>query len=272
MNYKFEKELISNTENVIEKIMEQKFVKPSYPKKFDVDDYVILGLYDGIVSRFDSIIYLAEAEKFFGVESIARGILEAHAFIIYIMERDTINRAKAYYYSVKKKEIGLYKDLIREDEKGNKIRNYLNVSRNEIVDRFSMQSKELEEKSLKYVGKNKKNWYQIEKKNNNFSELCENLGLGEQHYLLFKMFSTEAHAKDAGKQFEFDKSNDDIELMYMTLKDIRHVIYYGALTVIEVTRLVYKYYGMDREKRIFNVNIGNKYKSINSRWSFENLP
>lgn len=263
MDYKFENELLGNTENVIGQIIEKKFVKPSYPKQFDVDDYVILGLYDGIVSRFDSIIYLAEADKVIGVESIARAILEAHAFLIYIIERDTLKRAKAYFYSVKKKEVGIYKDLIREDEKGNKIRKYLNVSKKELVDRFSAKSNELEEKYGKYVGVKKKNWYQHERKNNNFSELCESLGLGEKHYMLFKMFSTEAHAKDAGKQFKFDKSNDEVSLMYI-LKNIEHVINYGALTLIEVTRLLYKYYGLDREKRMFDQNIAFKYKSTES--------
>lgn len=268
MDYKFEKELIGNTEKVIEQIIEKKFVKPSYPKKFDVDDYVILGLYDGIVSRFDSIIYLAEADKVFGVESIARAILEAHAFLIYIIERDTLKRAKAYFYSVKKKEVGIYKDLIREDEKGNNIRKYLKVSKMDLVDRYSAKSNELEKKYEKYVGVKKKNWYQYDRKNNNFSELCESLGLGEKHYLLFKMFSTEVHAKDAGKQFEIDKSNDEIGLIYMTLKNIEHVINYGALTIVEVTRLVYKYYGLESEKSKFNKNIEFKYKSIKSRMSY----
>lgn len=50
----------------------------------------------------------------------------------------------------------------------------------------------------------------------------------------------------------------------MTLKNIEHVINYGVLTLIEVTRLLYKYYGLDREKRMFDQNIAFKYKSIES--------
>jgi len=262
MDIQFSKELLKQVDVVVKTILDKKFTSLKYPKDFDIEDYVILGLFDGIVSRFDSILYLAEADKLFGIEAIARGILEAHAYLIYILEKDKdiVKRSKAYFYSVKKKELDIYQGIIAEDAKSIELRRFLNISKEKFIEEFEDKVNEMHEKFIKYVGKKKKNWYQSEKGNNNFRELCESLGLGEEHYLLFKLFSTETHAKDGGKQFAFEEADEKISSIYKIEKNIEHVITYGSLTLIELTRKLYKYYGLDREKKLFNQKMEFKYK------------
>ncbi|MEY2371031.1 MULTISPECIES: DUF5677 domain-containing protein [Lysinibacillus] len=260
MDIKFGKELLKEVDVVVKKVLDKKFTNPKYPKDFDIEDYVILGLFDGIVSRFDSILYLAEADKFFGIEAIARGILEAHAYLIYILEKDTVKRSKAYFYSVKKKELDIYNGIIAEDVEGIELRRFLNISKEKFIEEFEDKANEMHEKIIKHIGIKKKNWYQSEKGNNNFRELCESLGLGEEHYLLFKLFSTETHAKDGGKQFVFEEADEGISSIYIIEKNIEHVITYCSLTLIELTRKLYKYYGLDRERKLFNQKIEFKYK------------
>ncbi|MFJ8103924.1 DUF5677 domain-containing protein [Lysinibacillus sp. NPDC096212] len=170
---KFGKELLKQIDVVVKKVLDKKFTNPKYPKDFDIEDYVILGLFDGIVSRFDSILYLAEADKLFGIEAIARGILEAHAYLIYILEKDIVKRSKAYFYSVKKKELDIYQGIIAEDVKGIELRQFLNISKEKFIEKFEDKVNEMHEKFIKYVGKKRKTGIKV-RRGITISESCVN--------------------------------------------------------------------------------------------------
>lgn len=89
------------------KIFELIFEKKTSKRVFDIEDNVILGLYDGMIKRTDTILTLYSLDKSIGCQSIARSIFEAKVFLIYILEKYTKDRARAYHYSCKYKTMKL---------------------------------------------------------------------------------------------------------------------------------------------------------------------
>lgn len=259
------------------KLVEQEFLnifkigfeEGKFNKEFDIEDNVILGLYNGMIKRIDSIFTLYSVDKFTGCESIARSAFEAKVFLLYILERHTVDRAKAYHYSSKFKTIRLGKDLLDTGVKGVKIREFLNISLNEFKEQFEVKLNEdierVTEKYNEYIGKNK-NWYQYKGNNNNLRELCESLGIAIEYDLLFKFFSDETHSKDAANQFKITPvaEEEKIGLIEFNERNIDHVISFCLLSLVDITRMILRYYNLSVRKRKFDQRVELIYRTYNT--------
>lgn len=269
MKITYQGKLLKLVEDELLNIFQMVFEKQRYNKVFDIEDYVILGLYDAMISRTDSILTLYASDKIAGCESIARGILEARVFLLYIFDKHTKDRANAYFYSTKYKEIKLGQDILDEGQKGEKIREFLNISleefKQEFGEKFSIDKERITEKYNQYVGRNKKTWYQYKDKNKNLRELCESLGIVEEYDVLFKIFSDEAHSKDAARQFNITPvfREQGIGLIEFSSKNIEYVISYCLLNLINMTRKVLHYYNLAVQKRTFIQKVEYIYTSYN---------
>jgi hypothetical protein len=70
----------------------------------------VLGLLEDMVGKITSLITLIEARNNHVLDSITR-IFENYVYIKYILEKDSFERGKAYFYSQKLNEIKFFDQI-----------------------------------------------------------------------------------------------------------------------------------------------------------------
>ncbi|WP_375200787.1 DUF5677 domain-containing protein [Lysinibacillus sp. RS11] len=196
-------------------------------KYLDFEDEVIIGLFSSIVKKSKSLIVLANEGSLIGTEAVMRSIFEARIYLIFILQKHTRERTKAYSLSAK---IQIYKQTelmqkkltaeamkqlgvtIEELERA-KPTDYDKI-RNEYLELTKRFEKVRENKSKpgtfheKTGDKTGEKWYKAGGDFNNFQDLCFELGYIAEYVIVFKTWSTEVHSRDAKRVFNFASQSD----------------------------------------------------------------
>jgi hypothetical protein len=254
--------LCNEVDKVFENVITNHFQLGS--REFSFPDAVILGLLENLNNHSKTLLILLEKKHYASLDTVLRTIFENYVYLLYVLEKDTLERSKAYAYSNKIKEIHLFNMLTEDSLYGNQLRKFLGVTKENIENKFlpylnEKYKKEITDvyiEELKMIRTEQK-WYNFNGKTNNFKKLCREMNLSKQYDLIYSFLSTETHAKDAIKNFSFEEGF--IGLLYKKNENKLH-IFLSELFVLESIRLVYKYYGLKIELKNFNTLLKINYK------------
>lgn len=257
------KRIVKETDKVFEQIMGEYFENNS-TVEFGYTDAVLLGLLENLNNHCKSMLILLDNNHHSSIDTILRIIFENYVYLKFILERDSAKRAKSYVYSTKIKEIQLSDKLTEESLDGYKIRKFLGVRKEEVLEKFTeaMDKDFKEDKINRYLNeigmkRIEQKWYNIDGGTKNFKILCDKVGLSVEYNLIYSILSTETHGRDAIQNFWFQE--DRVNLLNIT-KDEKLYLSMGGLYCIEAVRSIYTYYGLKKQLKSFNTLIALNYK------------
>lgn len=257
------KRITKEADKVFEQVMTEYFGKENNTVEFGYTDAVVLGLLENLNNHSKSMIILLENNHHSSLDVILRTIFENYVYLKYILEDSCAIRAKSYVYSTKIKEIELLDKLTEDSLAGYKLREFLGVKKNDVIDKFTKVIDEgyKEDKIKGYIDeigmkRIEQKWYNIDGGTKNFKILCEKMGLSVEYNLIYSILSTETHAKDAIQNFLFEGNHVNL-LNVMKDEGLYHSM--GGLYLIDGVRLIYKHYGLKKQLKNFNTLIALNY-------------
>lgn len=258
------KKLCNEADKVLENVFDNYFNLAK--REFSFPDAVILGLLENLNNHSKSLLILIDKKHYASLDTVLRTVFENYVYLLYLVEKNTLERSKSYAYSNKIKEIRLFEMLTEDSLYGNQLRKFVGITKEKITKKFSPYINEKYKKEITdfYVdelkmSRTEQKWYNYNGKINNFKKLCIEMKMLKQYDLIYSFLSTETHAKDAIKNFSFHEGF--IGLLYKENENKLH-IFLSELFLLEAIRLVYKYYGLNAELKNFNtlLKINYKYK------------
>jgi len=207
--------LFSELINCNDELLEEFATKKSIETKANggeilLIDRVIMKFYISISHKLTSLKVLYEANCFGGAESILRSVLEAIAYMDFVLEADNEQRAKAFDLS---HEIRKYNDFQYKVDNREQFRK-TEIDEIEEYKSIMENDKEFQSKLRDYLQhtKNRQNYsdkygtrfYSYKKDIENFRELCKYLNNSQGKLInyervytnIYKLFSREVHGVD----------------------------------------------------------------------------
>ncbi|MFE4428818.1 DUF5677 domain-containing protein [Peribacillus butanolivorans] len=251
---KYLKKLKQEADSVTERVLENNFAINE--KQFDIPDVAIIGLFEDMTGKINSLITLLDQKSFNGVDSLTRMTFENFVFLKFILQKDTVKRGKSYFYSLKIRQMKFFNDMSEQSLKGSEIRKYLSLTVEDLNKQFpelTDRSKidEVEENFINSLNhKNiKAKWYNHNGKIGNFEILCNHLDLQRDYFLLYRTFSSEVHALEAMKYFKLERGTLEV---YKKKVDIETNVNIASNLLLEIIREVYSYYNLKGDLKRFN--------------------
>lgn len=266
MKLKLLKKLHDEAELVTQNVFSNYFDINQPEKQFDVHDAAIIGLLEDMIGKTNSLILLLEHESFNGADSLTRMMMENFIYLKFILQKDTVNRARSYYFSLKVRQVKFYKQMIEQSVLGSELRKYLNLSVDKINEKFPKLADEsivevLEQNYLNSLNHKdqRQKWYSIKKEINSFRALCGYLGFEKEYVLLYQSFSGEVHALEAANYFEFE---EDMVMVQRKEGEIATHVTIVSRFLLEVIKNVYSYYNLKDDLKKFNTSLKLNYKYL----------
>lgn len=258
--------LLKEADGSLEMIFSKAFSKKN--RKFEIEDAVILGFFEDMVRKIDSLISLLDAEKLVSIDLITRSIFESYVYLKLLLLKDRRLYAKSYIASQKMKEFSMFNSLIAENKDGVKIRKLLGKRIEEIKRDIKFEAEEkLNKVQLQFSdvfekrGKNQ-NWYNLDSKTKNFEQLCRKLDLFAEYELVYRILSSEVHSMDVMKRWRFEPNQvyvlegfTNSEMNISTVKKF----------LLEAINDLYTFYGLMKELKDFNVLLSLNYRLSKSK-------
>ncbi|MBU8773173.1 DUF5677 domain-containing protein [Cytobacillus oceanisediminis] len=250
------KKSLNEADKLSEKVLKQYFELNRENTEFDTHDAAIIGLFEDMIGKVQSLIILIENNSHNGADAIARMIMENYTFIKFILEKDTKNRGESYYQSLKIHQLKLHDTLTQENVLGREVRGFLGKTLEDInsIDpkmsekdyRNGLVQDYLTPLNLK---DRKSKWYNFNGEINNFRELCKYLKMEKDYVLVYQILSQEVHSQQADKFFKFEKN-----LIRVNKKNDGSHLHIPLVNsyLIDVIRMIYTYYGLKSELKKFN--------------------
>ncbi len=234
--------------------------------EFTYKDAVVMGLIKNLINHSKSLYILLDNKHHTSVDAILRTIFENYVYLKFILEKNSLVRAKSYAYSNRISEYQMFDKLTEQTLKGKDMRNLLKVTLEEVTAMFEkkdsperrseIESLYLEEFGMKWL---KQKWYNLDGETKNFKALCIKMGMEPEYEFIYSILSTEVHGKDAMK-------NLDVQEFFVILKDSHTKdsklhISMASLYLMESVRVIYQHYDMKKKLRHFNtmLRIHRKY-------------
>ncbi|MFS0763920.1 DUF5677 domain-containing protein [Peribacillus phoenicis] len=257
------KRLLKEADNVAKNVMDNHFGKIDSDKQFDTHDAAIIGLLEDMIGKTNSLIVLIENNSFNGTDALSRMILENYTFMKFILEKDTENRGESYYRSQKINDVKLFDSITQETLVGREVREFLGITKEKINNQFSDLTDEkyrnkLESQYLSVMNlKDKRSkWYNFNGKTNTFRDLCKYLKMEKDYVLFYQIFSNEVHGQQGNKFLKFEY--DSVEIYRKSGELELHTKMVSSF-IMEIVRLVYKYYNLNEDLKKFNTSIQINY-------------
>ncbi|UTG99647.1 DUF5677 domain-containing protein [Macrococcoides canis] len=100
--------------------------------EIDDKDIALIQLIDLFSSHYQSLEVLIKNNSYNSLSIIARLLFEIYIYIIYILEKDSINRSKRFLIQSKNAQMKVLEDVYLENELGSKIRKEFNLDYNHL--------------------------------------------------------------------------------------------------------------------------------------------
>ncbi|MBU5214936.1 DUF5677 domain-containing protein [Heyndrickxia oleronia] len=252
------KEATKSTELVFSKAF------PDENSKFDIHDGVILGLFEDMIKKIESLVFLIDNEKFASTDSITRNIMENYVYLRTIFSNDYKLYTRSYFASIKLKETKDYKKIISQDKTGNEIRNKIGTSISDLkklVD-FENPDDRIQDIKDRYsdvfnLRKENQNWYNLDGKTKNFEQLCIKNNLIAEYELAYRILSKEVHAMDIFKRFDI---YENLVHLLEDSKDTKMLIAIVSKFLLDTIESLYQFYNLRDELKKFKTLLKLNYR------------
>lgn len=259
------KVVLRESDKISEKVIDS-FTTDKANKEFDIQDGVIIGLFENIIAKTKSLIHLLDSQNYDASDLIARAIFESHVYLKFILEENEIQRAKAYAYGSKISDYKLLDRILEESKVGRELRDFLGKTEEEIKKDHSnaMDDQERDRVTSEYLAllnakKTKTNWYDFDGKTTSFEILCGKMGMMKEYELLYRIFSKDVHSNRALARIK--ASENEIQIGNFDVDPKLHISLV-ALFLMESARSVLGYYKLKNDLRSFNamLQVNQKFK------------
>ncbi|PLR72267.1 DUF5677 domain-containing protein [Bacillus sp. UMB0728] len=258
--------LHAEAELVTQNVLQKHFDINKPEKQFDVHDAAIIGLFEDMIGKTNSLILLLDNKSFNGADSLTRMMMENFIYLKFILQKDTIGRGKSYFYSLKLRQVKFFNQMVEQSLMGGELRKYLNFTIDMLNTKFpKMADKdftdELKQNYLNSLNHKdlKQKWYSISKEINNFRALCKYLKYEKEYILLYQSLSSEVHALEAANYFKFDENYVEV---YRKEGEIETHVAVVSRFLNDIIKEVYSYYGLKEDLKNFNTRLTINYKFI----------
>ncbi|WP_236610228.1 DUF5677 domain-containing protein [Planococcus halocryophilus] len=224
--------------------------------EFELHDGVIIGLFEDLIAKINSLKVLIDAKCYDSHDIISRSIFEAHVYLKYILSQDTKERGSAYAKSAKLSEFKLYDKLIEESKVGKDLRESLGMSIDDLKNGDLSVSDEAHRSevtndylNLLNTSSAKTLWYNADGKTGSFEQLCIKQGLRNEYEILYRIFSRDVHSNNALSRLKI--SNNMVQVGNFNI-DPKLNTNMSAIFLVESSRSVMEYYKLKQPLRSFN--------------------
>lgn len=256
-NSKLQKGLLKGVENAYQLIVEHLVEN----EKTTITDTVLVMMTKNIIERVKTIQILSEMNREESITILTRAFLELQVSLIFILQKNTNERAQSYYYNNK---IQTAKNLISMQKTNPKYDLTLNKKEIEELKKDIPEANSIqdyiylyEEKWYKmfspYKSKGKKRlyrkWYALEWEHTSFKDMMRSIGVEEELYHFFYgITSIDSHGMGAVKNI---KINQDVYKITGALPS------YLCYAVIEsyLCNVIFElsdYYGLTEEEELIS--------------------
>ena len=254
------RKIYKQSEKAVEEILNEVILKKQL--EFDIESAVILGVFEDIVRKVDSLILLIDENKTAGLDSITRSIFENHVYLKLFLSNESSLYTRSYYLAHELRKIKLYDTVIASNKPGNNIRSFLGRSleglqndfNGRVPDKLNLE-KRFEDVLVKR--KEKDNWYNLDGSTRTFEQLCRKLDQTAYYDLLYRILSNEVHATDALKRWVFEPGK--LTLLNQNQDNMLH-INVASTVLLDSLRDLYDFYNLRNQLKNFNALI-----AINTR-------
>lgn len=204
---------INAVSNILENIANNYFESSD----FKDEDAVIFSIIHSIVKKSEDIHFLLLYKRYDSVEIIGRTILELYVSLLYVLKGDTKRRALSYLYSYKMQIAKKLEQTINLIPHGEEILEFTEKERNMLLHEVPNAStladykghyQELYNSLFSEGVKNKMNWYNLDGKISNFSDLMKAVDIKEaDYYFFYGIGSLEVHGLSTIGNMTIHKGN-----------------------------------------------------------------
>lgn len=254
--------IINHADKTTEKVL-NKFNKEKETLQFDIQDMVIMGLFEDILGKIKTLKTLFEVNQLDAINIILRSAFEGYVYLSFILEKDTVNRAKAYAYKNKIEEIKILKSLTENNSTGKKMRKYIgrsieeiNVMYSQIITEDSYKKMQNKYKELYSSKELKKFWYDFDDKTKSFEQLCIKMDMEEKYSLIYRLFSKDVHSNRALSKVKISE-NEVVVGLFDNDMELQKSL--SGLILIEIVRDIFTNYNLKKDLSLFNYNININY-------------
>lgn len=241
---------------------------------FDRHDGAVVGLFELILQKSGEIHFLLENNKLSSLDSLARIVFEHYIYLNYIIRNHTTKRGTAYIISIKLDENRLYKKLMGDNLSSSKIREFLNISKEDVNTELNKQRKrsgkernyedyvvELEKEYLNQFdwdtnNKLPRKWYNGNGKINNFKELCMYIGKEVEYELLYGILSRDVHGNQTFGVLQFEPGRLGITNLTSDRVLIENII---SDCIFDISKNILSYYKLETELSEYKKRVRSKY-------------
>jgi hypothetical protein len=227
---------------------------------FDPVDDAIISLFNSIASKSEAISILNKKDKFSEISLIMRPFLEQYLYLIFILEKNTDQRAKAYLYNQRYGMLKKYKSYIEnaKDEKTKKEikKIFTEVHEKSLSGRKTMEE-DLEYFKEKYISifpqlsksNQRRNWFNVELNGIcNFTDLIKYLGKDDLYWGIYNPMTYDTHGLSAPKNTHIKNKNDQTFVLFEDADSKKNYLVVQKL-LDEVSINILNYYNLQKNKK-----------------------
>lgn len=205
-------------------------------KKLSDLDQSLVFLSSNAFYELDSLFLLVNNKKYHGTDSLCRNILEKLIYLKFILEKDSLNRARDFMLSNFKLKVDIY-------EKTSNL--YPDVI--PIYSPDEIKEIKLKYKNKKFTSKDKYKWYGVDGVNS-ISKLFKKYNEDIYGYYYMK-YSGEVHSNDLISKFinmtEIIRKNEEY--------DNSEAVYISLEAFSDILHLIINHYNLDHEFTSFSI-------------------
>lgn len=225
-------------------------------KQFEIYDAVILGLFEDLIAKVNSLKVLIDNNCYDSLDVISRSAFEAHVYLKYILSQDTQARSAAYAKSAKLSEFRLYDQLTEENKSGKELREYIGLTNEKIkATNLSPSDEDYRNKltndylKLLNTASTKTVWFNSDGRTGNFEQLCNKQGLKNEYELVYRIYSRDVHSLKALSRLKL--SDNEVQIGNFNVDPSLNTNM-SALFLMGSSRSVMEYYGLKKTLNSFN--------------------
>lgn len=260
-----EKNLKNGLVNAADKIMDRTIKLKGQKNEIGSEDIVIISLQNSILNKVREIDFLIKTNKVQSINVILRSLLEQYVYLMYILDSQTVLKAKLFIYSYK---IQMYEKTLktirlmnsgpsydtRESEKIlheqlKKIQEY-HPEMNNIEDYIFHLKKQFDEltpnKKAENYSKYEK-WYNIDNKTKGMRALMKSIGMNDAEYeYMYSLTSMDVHGISAFGNVKAKKDELTLEIP-INLKFVETLM---SSYLLFSSKKIIEYYSVQNDSKI----------------------
>lgn len=248
-------EAVSAKEFIIKDHFEEKQIV------IDVQDAVTIAFIEDMAQKAETLKLLLENNSDY-IDSVTRNIFELSIYLELLLSKDNKIYGRSYRAYIQYRGYKMYQDVIAQNKLGRKIREWLDIDREDFIEGAPVEVEEgLEHIRNTYsdvfnLRSENHAWYNLDGKTKNFQQLCNKLDKQADYEVFYRLMSSEVHSLDVLGRWNFEK--DGIYVLENFKETSMHINMATSLLLNTIDK-AYSFYGLNDRLKKFRALISVNY-------------